>query len=73
MEFLPHEQRVIDEAAQNKDRLDKLKAFLDKPFVQTLNPYEIADLQSQAEVMEKLQEILDRRIWRFTKAKTDNS
>lgn len=73
MEFLPHEQRVIDEAAQNKDRLDKLKAFLDKPFAQTLNPYEIADLQSQAEVMEKLQEILDRRIWRFTKAKTDNS
>lgn len=65
-EYAPHQQRVIDEANELKDKFSKLGAFiLDNPIYQTLDEDEVQDLSEQYDVMEKYIVILDRRIARF--------
>lgn len=62
----PHQQRVIDEAAELKDRFQKLNAFIDSnPIFKTLAPEEQSDMRSQVSHMESYWECLDRRIKRF--------
>ena len=62
----PHQQRVIDEAAELKERFQKLDAFIEKnPVFATLSPEEQSDLRSQESHMESYWECLQRRIARF--------
>jgi hypothetical protein len=65
MELQPHQQRLVEEAAQNKDRLDKLKAFLQQDLKGIVTQEEFNDLVAQLQVMTSLQTILERRIARF--------
>lgn len=65
MELQPHQQRLVGEAAQNKDRLDKLKAFLQRDLTGIITREEFNDLVAQSQVMASLQTILERRIARF--------
>lgn len=65
MELQPHQQRLVEEAAQNKDRLEKLKAFLQRDLKGIITQEEFDDLVAQLQVMTSLQTILERRIARF--------
>lgn len=65
MELQPHQQRLVEEAAQNKDRLDKLKAFMQRDLTGIITQDEFNDLMAQLQVMTSLQTILERRISRF--------
>lgn len=62
----PHQQRVIAEHAVNKDRLVKLKAFIDGDVFDTLPAAERNDLYEQGQIMQDLVTVLERRIDRFT-------
>lgn len=65
-EYAPHQQRVIDEANELRDKFSKLGAFiLDNAIFPTLSQDERDDLESQYELMGKYLDILDRRISRF--------
>jgi len=65
-EYAPHQQRVVDEATELKDKFTKLGAFiLDNPIFLTLEEEEQGDLQRQYAVMGTYLDILDRRISRF--------
>jgi len=65
-EFAPHQQRVVDEANELRDKFSKLGAFiLDNPIYQGLDQDEKSDLDSQYLAMEQYLIILDRRISRF--------
>jgi len=65
-EYAPHQQRVVDEATELKDKFSKLGAFiLDNPIYPTLDTDEQQDLAEQYNVMEKYLVILERRISRF--------
>jgi|688.fasta_scaffold24636_8 hypothetical protein len=65
-EYAPHQQRVVDEANELKDKFSKLGAFiLDNPIFLTLIDDEQQDLSEQYNVMEKYIVVLDRRIARF--------
>lgn len=63
--LLPHQERLVEEAAQNKERLDKLRAFLQRDLSGVITQDEFQDLLAQSHVMETLQTILERRISRF--------
>ena len=65
-EYAPHQQRVIDEATELKDKFSKLGAFiLDNPIFPTLSEEERKDLDQQYMAMEHYLVILERRISRF--------
>ena len=65
-EYAPHQQRVVDEANELRDKFSKLGSFiLDNPIYQGLEQDEKQDLADQYDVMEKYLAILDRRISRF--------
>ena len=65
-EYAPHQQRVVDEANELKDKFSKLGAFiLDNPIYLTLPQKEQDDLSEQYDVMEKYIFVLERRISRF--------
>jgi len=66
VQYAPHQQRVVEEANELKDKFSKLGAFiLDNPIYQGLDQDEKNDLDSQYLVMEQYLIILDRRISRF--------
>lgn len=69
IDHLPlHQQRVIAEHAVNKDRLTKLDAFIfNNELFQKLSSVEQCDMSRQSHLMEELDEVLARRIERFTK------
>jgi len=65
-EYAPHQQRVVDEANELRDKFSKLGAFiLDNPIFLTLSEEEKKDLDQQYIAMEHYLVILDRRISRF--------
>ena len=65
-EYAPHQQRVIDEANELRDKFSKLGAFvLDNAIFPTLPQEERDDLESQFVLMGKYLDVLDRRISRF--------
>ena len=65
-EYAPHQQRVVDEANELKDKFSKLGAFiLDNPIYKSLEEDEQQDLAEQYNVMENYIVILERRISRF--------
>lgn len=70
MQLQPHQQRVVDEKAQNDDRLAKLAAFIDtfdKGFSMfaSLPEPERMRLYAQHRVMKELSAILGERIAAF--------
>jgi hypothetical protein len=66
MNYLPHQQRVIDEKLQNDQRAQKLTAFIsESPIFPTLPPAEQERMKEQNELMWQLSEILGKRIQAF--------
>ncbi len=64
--YATHQQRVVDEATELKDKFSKLGAFiLDNPIFLTLDQEERDDLEKQYRAMEDYLVILERRISRF--------
>lgn len=61
----PHQQRVVGEAAELKDKLDKLKAFLSSEFFKSIPDPERDRLHAQAVVMGQYHSILMERIDAF--------
>lgn len=71
--FAPHQQRVVDEKAENEERTAKLHAFiLDNPIFPTLPAEEQDRLQIQANLMGKLSDVLGQRIAAFGEAVQDS-
>jgi len=63
----PHQQRVIDEHAELKERREKLALFVgSSPIFDTLPGAEQDSLQEQLIVMGSYQRILEQRIARFS-------
>lgn len=62
----PHQQRVIDEHAELKDRSSKLSAFiLDNPLFLTLAPEEQSRMRRQNDLMAQYVDVLSERIAAF--------
>ena len=62
----PHQQRVVVEQQELKDRLEKLQVFINEnPLFKSLIEQEQMDLQEQSVLMSQLNDILIRRISRF--------
>ena len=62
----PHQQRVLDERAELKDRHSKLSAFiLDNPIFLNLPEAEQARLQRQEQLQAQLLDVLNERIANF--------
>jgi hypothetical protein len=65
-EYAPHQQRVVDEANELRDKFKKLATFiLVDPIYQTLEDDEKNDLAYQLDLMESYLVVLERRIERF--------
>ena len=67
MEFAPHEQRVIQERDELKEKTEKLYAFFDTQIYKTLLVKDKELLSNQFTVMNQYLSILDERIGRFVK------
>lgn len=62
----PHQQRVVDEFSEIKDKTSKLGAFiLDNPIYLQLSSEEQEDMQTQYDAMCIYCDALERRISRF--------
>lgn len=67
-DYPPHEQRVFEEAAELRERMTKLKAFIDESAnFEVLPSTDKAMLISQWAAMGQYLAILDMRIIRFRK------
>lgn len=66
-EYAPHQQRVVDEANELRDKFLKLSAFVnsENEIYQGLEEEEKQDLLEQHTLMGRYLLILDRRISRF--------
>jgi HrpA-like RNA helicase len=64
-QFLPHQQRVVDEAAELKARLNKLESFIIGPLFAKLSSAEQRLLMDQRGLMQSLHEVLEKRIQLF--------
>ena len=67
-QLLPHQQRLLEEHQQLKDRLHKLQTFLLSPAIEQLDHQERSLLEEQQTVMTKLLDILNQRIDKLTNA-----
>lgn len=63
--YQPHEQRVIEEKEQLRDRLDKLMAFLQKGQPKFIDDKNWLLLKEQLDAMNHYYTILDTRIELF--------
>jgi hypothetical protein len=61
----PHQQRVVDEKAQNDERMGKLSAFFDTSIFANLVEEEKFDMRYQYALMRELSGVLGNRIGRF--------
>lgn len=62
----PHQQRVVDELSELKDKTSKLGAFiLDNPIYLKLDTEDQKDMQTQFDAMCIYCDALERRISRF--------
>jgi len=64
-EYLPHQQRVVTEKAENDERMEKLGKFFDTPIFAGLDELEKFDLRYQYALMRELSGVLASRISRF--------
>jgi hypothetical protein len=64
-EFLPYQQRVVEEKDDLDQKLDALHAFQDGPLFPRLTSAEQARLSLQAHYMSRYSEILGERIAAF--------
>ena len=65
-QYAPHQQRVVDEANELREKFLKLDAFvLDNPIYKKLEKEEQKDLKLQRTHMEQYMLVLERRISRF--------
>lgn len=65
-QYLPHQQRVVDERNELQDRRNKLIQFIqENPIFKTLEEGDQKLLKEQFEAMTWYQKILDSRITRF--------
>lgn len=65
-ELLPHQQRVVDELSELKDKTSKLGEFiLDNPIYLKLDTEDQKDMQTQFDAMCIYCDALERRISRF--------
>lgn len=62
----PHQQRVVDERQELRERLDKLENFLAGDLIKTLDHEESVLLWAQRGAMAQYLAILDRRVARWT-------
>lgn len=58
----PHQQRVLDEQTELKDKLWKLEVFLQTAFFQSLSPDERERLSRQRVIMTDYVGVLEERI-----------
>lgn len=63
--YLPHQQRVVEELEELSDKSQKLSVFITGDIFAGLPEEEKKDLAEQLETMEKYADILERRIDRF--------
>ena len=63
-----HQQRVVDEAKELADKIDKLAGFLITPTYQRLDDAEQTRLSNQVDVMRLYHTILEQRIESFPAA-----
>lgn len=61
----PHEERLVEEAAELESRLERLEAFLPGPVFADLNAAERRRLKAQAHYMAAYLAILQARIAAF--------
>lgn len=67
-QYLPHQQRVVDERNELNEKADKLLEFIRiNPIFEELNERDKALLREQYQVMCKYQNILQERIANFNK------
>lgn len=72
IQYLPHEQRMLDERTELEARLFGLNAFLNKGQPEDMEDYDWDLLNSQAFSMRNYNYVLSARIRRFkAKYKTD--
>lgn len=64
-EFLPYQQRVVEEKEDLDEKLDALHAFQDGPLFPRLTSAEQARMNLQAHYMARYSEILGERIAAF--------
>jgi uncharacterized protein YbaP (TraB family) len=64
-DYLPYQQRVINEKKEINDRLEKLYTFLNSETFSSLEKLEQKRLERQAFVMEMYDDILTERINAF--------
>lgn len=64
-QYLPHQQRVIDEKKELDTKLTALKAFFDTPIFKGLDEVNQNLLSSQEVAMEEYSQILAERISLF--------
>lgn len=63
--YLPHQQRVVEELEELSSKSQKLSVFITGDIFAGLQEEEKKDLVEQLETMEKYADILERRIDRF--------
>lgn len=68
IDFLPHQQRVVDEHKELTERANKLDAFFSSPVFFGLGDSEKTLLKAQIAFMRGYQEILKLRIESFLKS-----
>ena len=61
----PHQQRVVDENKELKEKIDKLQSFMLSPKWKELQDIDQYLLSSQLQVMQTYSQILFQRITRF--------
>lgn len=64
-QYLPHQQRVVEELEELSDKVQKLSVFITGEIFSKLSEDEKKDLVEQLETMETYADILERRINRF--------
>jgi hypothetical protein len=66
MQYLPHQQRVVDEKAELDLKREKLREFIDtSPVHAALEMVDKKDLMIQSFIMAQYSDVLFRRICRF--------
>lgn len=64
-EYLPHQQRVIEEHKDLRERRLKLVAFLESPAFDSVDAAERSRMQKQQQLMYELEKVLQARIANF--------
>lgn len=66
MELQPHQQRVVTENAELREKLGKLLTFFQSPTFENLPEAERSRLRNQARFMDGYAAVLEERIAAFT-------